>query len=176
MLRRGRPGDGPAIARVLRTSWRATYRGLISDEHLGAMDGPEQGGRWEAILGGTSPGSAVFVVEEAGAVVGFASGGHERDADPRHLAELYAIYLLEGAQGRGRGRRLVGAVAEAMLEAGRPSLLAWVLKTNTGARGFYERLGGIPAGEKWHRYGGGFEALEVAYGWADVRGTLTSAK
>jgi UDP-N-acetylmuramate dehydrogenase len=64
------------------------------------------------------------------------------------------------------GRRLVGAVAHALAEAGMPSMLLWVFADNP-ARRFYEALGGQLVARQTFELGGTTLA-EVAYGWPDV--------
>ena len=106
--------------------------------------------------------------------MGFASGGPERDGDPRYEGELYAIYLLREFQGRGVGRTLVRATAAALAERRLTSIVVWVLRNNAGARGFYERLGGVYLRERQLDLGadGRLDVPEVAYLWADTRSTL----
>jgi hypothetical protein len=36
-IRRARPADAPAIARVRIDSWRSTYRGIMPDAYLDGM-------------------------------------------------------------------------------------------------------------------------------------------
>jgi GNAT superfamily N-acetyltransferase len=96
-------------------------------------------------------------------------GGAEREGDRRFRGELYAIYLLKEAQGKGHGRALVEAVSGALLEHGSTSMLVWVVRDNFAARGFYERLGGVYLREHELDFGAGFMLLEVSYGWPDLR-------
>ena len=68
-------------------------------------------------------------------------------------------------QGRGAGRALVAAVAEALEAQCCQSLMLWVLADNP-ARRFYERLGGHLLDETQTTLG----AVEVAYGWPELKG------
>jgi GNAT superfamily N-acetyltransferase len=168
MIREARPEDAPAIARVHVDSWRSTYKGLVPDEHLAALSCERREQGWRDALSNPAHPSFVYVAEdEAGSVVGFASGGPEREGNPDYKGELYAIYLFDRSQRRGFGRQLTQAVARRLLNAGISSMLVWVLAGNPG-RAFYEALGGqylfekkITIGEK--------ELVEVAYGWQDIR-------
>jgi ribosomal protein S18 acetylase RimI-like enzyme len=171
-LRAAVTADAGAIARVHVASWRTTYRGLMPQSYLDGLRLDDYTERWSRILEDPASRSIVFVVEEAEQVVGFASCGRERDGDPRYQGELYAIYLVREAQGRGHGGALVRACAAALAERGRTSMVIWVLRDNEPARRFYERLGGAFLRERPLDFGAGFAAMEVAYLWADVRGTL----
>src|SRR5436190_1458451 len=131
MVRPAAPSDAPSIARVHVESWRTTYDGLLPEDHLAALDVADYAGRWERSLSSPFARGAVFVAEEAVGIVGFASGGPERDGDPRYEGELYAIYLLREFQGRGVGHahaadaeeRVGGANAVEGAARGRPEHL-----------------------------------------------------
>jgi ribosomal protein S18 acetylase RimI-like enzyme len=174
MLRTAAPSDAPAIAEVHVASWRTTYPGLMPDSYLSEMRDGDYAERWRRILADAAGRSVVFVVEEQGQVVGFASCGRERDGDPRYQGELYAIYLVREAQGHGHGRTLVRACARALVARGLTSMVIWVLRDNHPARRFYEHLGGAYLRERQLDFVEGFTAMEVAYLWPDVRDGLIS--
>jgi ribosomal protein S18 acetylase RimI-like enzyme len=164
------PADAAQIARVHVESWRATYPGMLPDSYLADLDVADQERRWARTIQDPYHRSTVLVVEEGGRVAGFASCGRERDDDPRYEGELYAIYLLEAARGRGHGRALVEASAAALALRGMTSIVVWVLRDNAQARGFYERLGGVYLRERPLDLGMGLDAPEVSYVWADTSG------
>lgn len=95
------------------------------------------------------------------------AAGPEREQGTGFDGELYAIYLLEGHQGRGVGRRLVARVADLLLEDGHSSMRVWVLEGNP-AQGFYERMGGSRVGTKALMVAQE-SFVEVAYGWPDLQ-------
>jgi L-amino acid N-acyltransferase YncA len=167
-IRAATADDARAIAEVHIASWRTTYRGIVPDAVLDVLSVEERERRWASSLTTRDSPSFAYVAEdEAGRVVGFASGGPRRDGDPAYAGELYAIYLLPGAQGQGVGRRLTEAVARHLDKRGMRSMLVWVLSTNP-ARSFYEALGGRYLGEQQFEMGGA-TMTEVAYGWPDIR-------
>jgi GNAT superfamily N-acetyltransferase len=116
--------------------------------------------------------SCLIVAEDAlGKMVGFASAGPERERDSPFEGELYAIYLRQEQQGKGIGTRLFLHAVQHLRSVGCKSMRVWVLRGNP-AKGFYERLGGVPAGEKMISIGGE-EQLEIAYGWNDLGSLAT---
>ncbi|MDQ6831916.1 MAG: GNAT family N-acetyltransferase, partial [Chloroflexota bacterium] len=124
MIREAAAADAPAIARVHVESWRTTYRGIVSDEVLANLSVERRERSWVERLG--KPGGPEFVyvaVNDTEAVIGFASGGPEREGDSVYTGELYAIYLLAGQQGKGIGRRLLRAVAERLAAMGHDAML-----------------------------------------------------
>jgi ribosomal protein S18 acetylase RimI-like enzyme len=168
-IRRAERDDARAIATVHVRTWRAAYRGLIADDYLDALTVKARLGFWEewlSLSGERRP--YVFVAESPGAgVIGFAAGGPTHEAIPQFDAELYAIYILPEAQGRGVGERLVRTLSAALLEAGYHALLVWVLAANP-ARRFYERLGAQRLTERAVTVGE-HEYPEVSYGWPQLR-------
>ena len=98
--------------------------------------------------------------------MGFASCGEARHRLEGLEAEIYALYVLQGAQRQGAGRELVRACARHFVRHGRFGFYLWVLKANR-ARLFYEALGGAEMGEKSERLGL-HSFSEVAYGWHEL--------
>jgi ribosomal protein S18 acetylase RimI-like enzyme len=166
VIRAANMADVKAIARVDVESWRTTYAGLIPDGYLASLDVAERAGRWEGVMRRVG-GQAFYVAEEHGDIVGYAYGGPGRDQDPVFRGELYALYLVKQAQGRGWGRALMGQVAAHLVGQGMSSMLVWVLRDNVAGRGFYERLGGVRIGEHLLVFEG-ISVPEVSYGWRDA--------
>lgn len=146
-------------------SWRTTYRDLLPDDFLASLEVAAYEGRWRRILEDGS--GRVYVAEDGRDVVGFASGGRERAGEEGFEGELYAIYVLADAQARGHGRRLVQAVVTGLRELGLRDMIVWVLRDNSGARKFYERLGGEFVREQPITIGSAV-LREVSYGWRSL--------
>ncbi len=157
--------DAAAIARVHVASWRTTYRGLLPDDFLMSLSEEHYTERWTRVIGEGS--SRVFVTEEDGEIVGFASCGRERAGENSFAGELYAIYVLDSAQRHGHGRELVRAAASALKDLKLIDMIVWVLRENAAARRFYERLGGIYVRSQPITIGSA-TLEEVSYGWRDA--------
>lgn len=167
-IREARPADAAAIARVQVEAWHTTFRGILPEDFLAGITLEDRLPRWEKELSDTPRGESVFVAETAaGEVVGFASCGPERDADPDFDGELYAIYILEEFQRAGLGRRLALAAAERLAASGLRSVLIWALEVNGAGRRFYEKYGGraVRSGEIER---GPYRLPTVGYGWPSV--------
>ena len=107
--------DADAIGRVQVETWRAAYRGLMPDEAIAGFDLEGRQRMWrEGLAREPRPGSATFVAELDGEVVGFASVGRSREEDADNEGELYAIYLLPSCWDRGIGRALLERAEESM--------------------------------------------------------------
>lgn len=169
MVRLAGLDDAIHIARVHVATWRTAYHGLLPDDFLASLNEELYEERWRRNL--RDGRGQVYVAEEDGGVVGFASGGRERAGEAGFGGELYAIYVMEAAQHRGHGKRLVQAVVDGLRGMGFIDMIVWVLRDNPAARQFYERLGGVYVRSQPITIGPAL-LQEVSYGWKrldDVR-------
>jgi ribosomal protein S18 acetylase RimI-like enzyme len=170
-VRRATVDDAEPIERIRVETWRATYRGLLPDGLIDQLQ-PNVERRRER-LRSASPSDLNFVAEDASDVVGYAFAGPERTHDRQYAGEIYAIYVLPAAQGRGHGRALVRECARELASQGVTSLLIWVLRENRIGRGFYEHIGGAVVREKpLEEFPGAEEHIEIGYGWTDTGALL----
>ena len=162
--------DAQEIARIHVASWQTTYPGIVPQPYIDSLDVASRAESWKARLDAGD--MHMFVAEDAGGLVGFASGGAIREPVGNFEAigaEIYAIYLLSSAQRRGAGKLLMRSLAAALRTDGFTQAAVWVLADNPSC-GFYEHLGGRQIAQKTIRMGDA-DLLEVAYGWQDI-GTL----
>ena len=160
--------DAKGIAHVHVTAWQETYRGLMPDSVLDTLSVESLARQWKETLEDTSnPYHPILVSEAKRKIIGFANFGQEREGDLEYKSELFAIYILNGYQGQGIGRRLVQKAAEGLQALKLTSMLVWVLSDNPYQK-FYERLGGVYLREKSIPIGDTL-LMEKAYGWLDIR-------
>ncbi|MBP6810641.1 MAG: GNAT family N-acetyltransferase [Saprospiraceae bacterium] len=168
-IRTARPTDADAIVSVHIDSWRTTYRGIIPDEYLDNMNVQARANFWRKEL--TAQDNPVFVAEQEGAIVGFATAGQSRD-DNHFDSELYAIYVLQPHQRKNIGSLLLAAISEYLQTCGHRSMYVWVLADNS-SKHFYERLGGVLFDKKVIEISGR-PLTELAYGWSALSDLITS--
>lgn len=172
-LRLATEADARGIAVVQVATWQATYRGIVPDAYLDALDPAERAHGWKTALAASRDQAdrGVVVAVDGTAIVGFLAFGPAREREALGLdtetGEFQALYVLPGYQGRGLGRRLVAAAAERLTCAGYASGLVFVLRDNP-SRGFYERLGGRLTHRRFVTVGGA-ELEEWGYTWPDLR-------
>lgn len=156
--------DARAIAVVHVASWRTTYRDILDEATLSALSVERRANGWRSSLSEFADQNIVYVAEdEAGEIVGFASGGDERDDDPDFTGELYAIYLLEEVKGLGIGRKLATTLLNHLYTLGHSSILVWVLEKNP-AKFFYAAMGAVPVRERTVAISD-IDYQELGYGW-----------
>ena len=123
MIRRAGAEDANAVADV----FIASFGGLT---FLPSLHTDDETRAW--IRDVVIPGEEVWIVEDAGRIVGFASLGSRESRD-----YLQHLYVSPESQCRGLGARLLGHA-----KSRRPSgFRFWVFQRNDGARRFYERHG-----------------------------------
>lgn len=147
IVRAGRPADADALAELHVDSWRAAYRGLVPDSHLAKLDCARRADRFRKSLGAGS--EETYVVEEGGAILGFATIGECRDDDLAHHAvgEIWGIYVAPKHWRKGVGRELCRHGENLLVSRGCRLITLWVLRDNRQARSFYERMGFSADGE-----------------------------
>jgi GNAT superfamily N-acetyltransferase len=163
-VRRARPEDAAAIAAVHVRTWQAAYEHVFGVERLAGLDPERRRLGWERALTERADDDDVFVAEEDGEVVAFASTGPARD-EPGE-GELYAIYALPQAWGGGAATELMRSSLEALRGRGFGGAILWVLEDNPRARRFYEREGWTLDTAEWARKVEphlGVDVVEVRY-------------
>ncbi|MET1087784.1 MAG: GNAT family N-acetyltransferase [Arthrobacter sp.] len=141
-LRQATPADAEAVVLMHTLSHEESYSRLLSPGFFAARRDviPERVERRRKFLGVPDP--RIIAVDANNEVVGFADAGPCRDEDGPVPLELYSIYILARAQGRGLGAALLGAAI------GESPAYLWVLEDNPSAQAFYRRQGFEPDGTR----------------------------
>jgi GNAT superfamily N-acetyltransferase len=166
-IRPASAADARSIAQVRIDSWRTTYRGLIPDAYLDAMEVDASVAMWERVLSAQDTPVSVFVASHDGEVVGFAAGNALKEARHGADAEITAVYLRREYQHAGIGRRLLAAVVDAQRRHGATAMIVWVIAGNKNARRFYEELGGELVIEQPFQWDG-MDLVEAGYVFRDL--------
>lgn len=160
LVRSARPADAEALVSVFRDCWRATYLGIIPTLELERAIQRRDLGWWKNAIKAEPH---LLVLEVGGSVVGYASCGFARGAEPS-TGEIYELYLAPLYQGMGLGEYLFESCRHVIDEMGLPHLLVWALVDNRSAGAFYRGRGGRPVTRRRERFG--LTLLEkVGYSW-----------
>ncbi len=158
-------GDEETLARVYVDTWKRTYRGLLRQSFLDALNYQDTTIQWVRTL--EHQDTTVFLAQdETQHVTGFVTAGREGTGRAGFSAEVYTLYVLPSAQRCGAGRRLLRAAADSLSSGGHRSLIIWVLDGNPAA-GFYRRMGGVQVACKSTQLAGDTYG-EIAFGWLDI--------
>jgi len=176
-IRRARPGDADAMARVHLAAWRSTYAGVLPEAYLATLNEAQESLGYERAILERRGGHAGFVAVAdrqevpGGGVVGFVTGGMSRRPTIAE-GEIETLYLLDDFRDRGIGRRLMRAMASHLASLGAASAFAWVLQDNP-SRWFYERLGAKLAAREEVVFAGQ-KTTQLAYAWEPIHTLLTA--
>ncbi|MFC0407346.1 GNAT family N-acetyltransferase [Roseomonas elaeocarpi] len=160
-FRRALPQDATALGAMHVRSWQESYRGLLPDAALAALDPVERAERWRRNLEG---GAEALLALSGGEILGFVGWGRARDEALGGGGEIYGLYVLARAQRRGVGSRLLTQGAAALAEGGFSGFSLWVFAGNARARQFYAAMGGRPGLRKTISRDG-WSLEEIAYSW-----------
>jgi ribosomal protein S18 acetylase RimI-like enzyme len=167
-VRRARPDDAAAIARVNVAAWRDSYAHVLPTAYLLGLSEKAGANKWRIRLSYYAHQSATFVAElPRRGIVGYGSCGAHRSPLPHGMdGEVFELYVDPSAQGHQVGRRLLAAMADHMVKRSMHSACVWVLRDNP-ARWFYQHLGGRLSAEATIRFAG-TPLAQVAYCWPDL--------
>jgi GNAT superfamily N-acetyltransferase len=160
--------DAAAIAQLHASSWRSTYRGILSDDFL---SGPVVANRldlWNSRFFEPQPAGQIVVVDDcAGDIQGFACAFF--DADPEWGTLLDNLHVAPSLKGKGLGKLLMSEIVQRVLQNGsRLRLHLWAYERNLQARRFYERLGGKNTALVTEPAPDGSQLNAVRYSWSDL--------
>lgn len=128
-------------AEVGRVHYRAHIESYVDHVPAGVIESfpaEQRAENWKRMV--SAGVDELWVAEEDGQIVGFASAGPSRDTPPVRARELSSIYLLAAHQGSSLGQTLLDAAC------GTQPASLWVLEDNPRAHAFYRRNGFLPDG------------------------------
>jgi len=153
--------DAGLISHIYATSWRKTYRGLISDDYLKRL--PDE--YWVPSVRSWLESGQLYgtIVYDDNRPVGCAIYGRGRDAGYDDWCEIVSLYLLPDVIGRGLGRALLQEVIRIMHEDGYSRFYLWAIQGNQLADRFYRRQGFVCTEERVPYRIGGEDVTDVRY-------------
>ena len=162
-IRKARPADADAIARIYVDAWRDTYPTVLPGRVLLSMTTEGQAARWRSVIAAGVRELVYVAVNDQDQVVAMTSFGRARDRALGFDSEVYTLYVDPMHMGAGFGRRLLNGAFGALLESGQQTCIIWAHAKNP-ARFFYEAMGGKLVAERTTAMMG-MPVPEVAYGW-----------
>ena len=165
-IRRARPSDAEAIARVYIDAWQDTYPALLPSRLLMTMTQDGQTQRWRNAITIAARESVYVAQDETGDIVAMTSFGRSRDSGFSFDSEIYTLYVDPLRTGMGVGRALLQGAFGALSEQKHESCIIWAHAKNP-ARFFYEAVGGKLVAERTTNMMG-IPVPEVAFGWRNL--------
>lgn len=171
-VREARPSDLEDIAQLHARSWRAAYRGMLSDAYLDGDLVADHRALWQQRLITPTANQTIAVVESNDAtIVGLACAFGDHDA--RWGTLLENLHVTQQYKGSGIGAQLVAHIAEwCACNQASDVLHLWVLAPNTAAQGFYKRLGASAFEQAVWGTPDGNRVPELRFAWPSVAALL----
>jgi ribosomal protein S18 acetylase RimI-like enzyme len=146
--------DAIPIANVRVRTWRGAYAHVFPAEQLATLIADEAAvAWWTRAISEPFPHMHTLVSDVEGQVAGFVNLGRARGEDEAGLGELFSIYVLPEASGRGIGRALMAETLARLRAEEFAEAILWVLEDNPRTRRFYELAGwhadGAAKDEEW---------------------------
>lgn len=164
-IRQATEKDIPAITHTYVQAWQSTYRGLLPQPFLEAINPLSAEQTFQESFQSEKFSYFVLLAENPGGeTMGYLDGGRDREDPGKDLGEIYGMYLLEPFQRRGIGRQLMREAFRKFKDLGFREVRTWVLREGL-ARGFYEKAGGKPGTETKLMSIGKDSMTLVSYRW-----------
>ena len=157
-IERVKPGDEAALAYIQTESWKAAFRGILTDDVLEQKTKLDRATAMYRRLLEQNTGHG-YLLRVEGEPYCIAWWDAARDANMPGYAELICIHSLPDRWRQGFGSKMMEAVLQDMTVAGYRKAMLWVFEENHRARHFYERHGFSVSGKVQQ----GLGANEVSY-------------
>lgn len=147
-IRNATPQDAKGIAVIHVKTWQCAYKDQISDVYLNSLDIEQRTEGWKKELENPYKGSYYLVAEMDNQIVGWCTGGINRDEDAsKETGEVYAIYMHPNFIGKGIGSKLMERMIALLKKDGYKNATLWVLNTNTKTKEWYKKNGWTEEGK-----------------------------
>lgn len=159
--------DYDAIAALHATSWKSTYRGILSDHFLDTEVQNELINMWHNRLRSPAANQVITLVVQNDKIIGFACLYLNDSANFGSL--LDNLHVSTNHQKLGVGKLLMRKCATSILDTGNSKkMYLWVFNANQSAKQVYEIWGGINIETVTKKNVDGTEANVCRYIWEDV--------
>lgn len=159
--------DTKLIAQLHITSWKETYRNIISEEVLNSITLDSRVNLWNNIISERDQmlsNKQVYVaVDDSSEIIGFISGGEAFNEPKIYDCEVYAFYILKEYQRKGIGQKLLKELINYFTKENYHSMIVWVLEENR-FKSFYTKNCAIMKESKIDEDG----YPNIGYVWDDI--------
>lgn len=139
-IRKAKKGDESILAYIQTESWKAAFRGILSDEELERCTEISRATKMYQKLLDNNIGSG-YILEVNGKPHCIAYWDKARDTKLSDYAELICIHSLPNNWRQGFGTKMIEQVINDVRDARYKKIMLWVFKDNIRARNFYEANG-----------------------------------
>jgi ribosomal protein S18 acetylase RimI-like enzyme len=157
-IRNVKYGDESALAYVQTESWKAAFKGILSEDVLQKCTDIDKVTAMYKRLRNEKKGNG-YILEIDGKPHCIAYWNQTREKDMPGVAEIICIHSLPSNWRKGYGSRMMDRLLDDITSAGYANVMLWVFVENEQARKFYEAKGFVPT-EKTQP---AFDSIEICY-------------
>ncbi|MCX8073967.1 MAG: GNAT family N-acetyltransferase [Clostridia bacterium] len=139
-IRNAKLDDCLKISEVKRQVWNTTYRGIYSDDKIDDFDIEKNSDKFKGII--NTPDMDLFVLCKNDEIIGYMSCGGLFRPFKDYKQEIGLLYVLQGYQGLGLGKKLLKKGSEIIKSKGYKEFVIKCNKYNYAAQEFYKNMGG----------------------------------
>lgn len=149
------------VAIVQCESWKAAFKGILSDKLLDQLKVENFEKVWKEII--KKQARSNLIIEEGKKVIGFVSFENDASAIKRRDGELIGMYVHPSYWRLGAGTLLLKQAFSRMKAGGFEKIFLWTMKRNEISCKFYEKSGFRISGEERRSERNGESFQEVRY-------------
>lgn len=139
IIREANIDDVNMISGIYVANWKATYKGLLSDDYLDSLTVAGVSDKWETFM--KESGNRIFIAEEADEILGF--GACTADHEIENCLYIDALHVNEDSRGKGIGTKLLGTIAKYAEDEGYKKISICIVRGNDAAGDMYRNLGAV---------------------------------
>ncbi len=139
MIRPLKKEEFDTVIKIVNDNWKSVYAGYISPELLEKSGCAKRA--TELTTDFNTKRFEDYVWEETGQVLALLSIGNTEDADKPFAFEVWRIYIVPMAQGKGLGGQLLEFAEQKAVQKGFTEVVIWAFQGNIRAIRFYQKNG-----------------------------------
>lgn len=140
-IRKKQKSDCEGVQKVITLAWQQTYKGIINDEYLNALNLNEKQRIENSINVFDENNNNELVLEIDNKIVGFVKYSESKDGNFLGHGEINALYLLKEYKGKGYGKLLFDKAKLELKKMGYFKIIVGCLDGNI-SNNFYKHMNG----------------------------------
>jgi len=137
VVRKATSKDISAIANLLISNWKQSYRGLLPDIFLDKLDLDYGIQKWQSFI--AKEDHHIYVAYERDVFLGF--GAFYDDSEINNCLYIASLHVSEASRGKGIGTRLIAKIKDDALQNEYNQMSICIITGNDGAKNLYTKLG-----------------------------------
>ncbi len=125
------------ISELYIANWKETYKGLVNQDYLDALNVPWAVEKWTNYI--KQPKQGIYIAEKGDQLMGF--GAFKPEPTIENCLFLDALHVTKDARGLGIGSKLINTIGKRAVEEGYSKMNISIVSGNEHARRLYVNRG-----------------------------------